>query len=839
VLYRRVVLSWPNLDLISAMSEIDFAGQIPFVRAPTAQTATPQRATAAWSVAATASTSLGLTLFGCLALGLWWGSDLVVPWDSKNHFYPMFRYLAASLQRGEWPLWNPYHFGGHPSVADPQSLLFSPTMVIFALAAPLATMAQFDLFIFAHLLAGGLGVIALFRKRAWHPAGAFLAACLYMLGGAASSRLQHTGMILSYAFFPLALLALENALERPAVWRAIVFAITAALMALGRDQVAYLFCLTLLGAVVSQMACAERPWRWLGERLPWLVFMALLAFAVIAIPCLLTLQFLSQSNRPGIAYGVAVAGSLAPVNFITLIAPNFFGSLDWTYQYFGPGYETMTEPDWTDRAVNYLFIGTLPLVLIVWQGLLVGRLWRAAIRPAAWLALAAIIYALGHYTPLFAIIFDHVPGVRLYRRPADATFALNFAFAAMAGYLLHLYIIEGLAKSSRGVARMAAWCLAGVLALLIAAALALSRASGHLDISLVTLAGAAAAVLFVVAMLVIGERRQCRTLVAVCLVGLAACELLWRNAASSLNAEPTARYAVYDHLAPVEQEGLEALRADMAGEVQKGRNPRVEILGLGGAWQNASMVLELENTLGYNPLRIAEYERAIGPGENAGDPNLRHFPGTFRGYKCKLASLLGLQYLVLDRPLARLPRHIPRPKANLIHAAPGMYIYKLGTATPRAYLATKVSAIDSQAAIDDKAMPEFDRAHEALVDEKSLPFVRGDYGADHEEDSTSSGADPSSANSHVAIAAYHATSVLIEVDTDRPGILVLHDLYYPGWTVSVDGQNERVLRANLLFRGVEVAAGHHVVEFRFEPFALDNLVNAAQDVVGAAHPDKP
>ena len=51
--------------------------------------------------------------------------------------------------------------------------------------------------------------------------------------------------------------------------------------------------------------------------------------------------------------------------------------------------------------------------------------------------------------------------------------------------------------------------------------------------------------------------------------------------------------------------------------------PRVEILGLGGAWQNASMALGIQNTLGYNPLRIAAYEKAVGPGENAVDLNLR------------------------------------------------------------------------------------------------------------------------------------------------------------------------------------------------------------------------
>ena len=71
------------------------------------------------------------------------------------------------------------------------------------------------------------------------------------------------------------------------------------------------------------------------------------------------------------------------------------------------------------------------------------------------------------------------------------------------------------------------------------------------------------------------------------------------------------------------------------------------------------MVLGFEDTIGYNPLRIADYERAVGPGENAVDPNLRQFPATFRGYKCRLAGLLGLEYLVLDRPIEKLPRHFP------------------------------------------------------------------------------------------------------------------------------------------------------------------------------------
>jgi len=66
----------------------------------------------------------------------------------------------------------------------------------------------------------------------------------------------------------------------------------------------------------------------------------------------------------------------------------------------------------------------------------------------------------------------------------------------------------------------------------------------------------------------------------------------------------------------------------------------------------------------------------------------------------------------------------------------------------------------------------------------------------------------------------------IEVESDQPGIVMTHDIYYPGWVAEIDGRPARMLRANLLFRGVEVTEGHHIVVFRFQPFSLANLRRA-------------
>ena len=62
-------------------------------------------------------------------------------------------------------------------------------------------------------------------------------------------------------------------------------------------------------------------------------------------------------------------------------------------------------------------------------------------------------------------------------------------------------------------------------------------------------------------------------------------------------------------------------------------------------------------------------------------------------------------------------------------------------------------------------------------------------------------------------------------------MLALHDIYYPGWVAEIDGERVPILRADVLFRGLEVPAGRHRVQFHFAPFALDNLRDALKFVL--------
>jgi len=62
-----------------------------------------------------------------------------------------------------------------------------------------------------------------------------------------------------------------------------------------------------------------------------------------------------------------------------------------------------------------------------------------------------------------------------------------------------------------------------------------------------------------------------------------------------------------------------------------------------------------------------------------------------------------------------------------------------------------------------------------------------------------------------------ADVVEVETESDAPGVLVLVEAYDPGWRALVDGRPSPVRRANVLFRGVALPAGRHLVRFEYRP----------------------
>ena len=61
------------------------------------------------------------------------------------------------------------------------------------------------------------------------------------------------------------------------------------------------------------------------------------------------------------------------------------------------------------------------------------------------------------------------------------------------------------------------------------------------------------------------------------------------------------------------------------------------------------------------------------------------------------------------------------------------------------------------------------------------------------------------------------TAIPLEVETNQPGMLIVAAAWYPGWRAWVDGKETPVYPIDGIFQGVELMAGKHEVDLRFEP----------------------
>lgn len=72
----------------------------------------------------------------------------------------------------------------------------------------------------------------------------------------------------------------------------------------------------------------------------------------------------------------------------------------------------------------------------------------------------------------------------------------------------------------------------------------------------------------------------------------------------------------------------------------------------------------------------------------------------------------------------------------------------------------------------------------------------------------------------VRLAADSPRDIDMEVESPRPGWLVVADTYYPGWICRVDGQIQPIELAHGVFRRVRIDAGRHRVQMSYEPLSF-------------------
>ena len=73
----------------------------------------------------------------------------------------------------------------------------------------------------------------------------------------------------------------------------------------------------------------------------------------------------------------------------------------------------------------------------------------------------------------------------------------------------------------------------------------------------------------------------------------------------------------------------------------------------------------------------------------------------------------------------------------------------------------------------------------------------------------------------VQITSYEPNRLTYDVNSGKGGVLVFSEIYYPGWTATVDGKAVELGRVNYILRAIHIQPGQHQVELAFFPKSVD------------------
>lgn len=74
--------------------------------------------------------------------------------------------------------------------------------------------------------------------------------------------------------------------------------------------------------------------------------------------------------------------------------------------------------------------------------------------------------------------------------------------------------------------------------------------------------------------------------------------------------------------------------------------------------------------------------------------------------------------------------------------------------------------------------------------------------------------------STIRLTSYEPNQLVYETSSLQDGIVVFSEIYYPGWTATIDGKPADIARADYILRAMNVPAGKHTIEMRFDPQSL-------------------
>lgn len=776
-------------------------------------------------------------------------SDLIL----QNYVWKSF--IIEALKSRQLPLWNPYILAGQPFLAAGQhSALYPLSLIYYAL--PLVK--AYGYFTVLQLLLAGVFMYFYARTIGLKRVGAVIAAIVFPFSGFMIVSVVHPMIIAAASWLPLLLAILERLIrtqegpfadaqgspvasqkKRPVSyipWIAFGAAALGMQFLVGHVEIAYYIMLTTAFYAVCRLAIygwRTRNWPQLGKLCLAVALLLVLGVALGAVQVVPMYELVKENFRQESAtYRQVIAWAYPWRRLIAFLMPDFFGnpahhsywdvfSRQTVTMLRNAQGETIRNIYWDVK--NYVeggsYVGVLPLLLAL------VAVWKSRDR-YVWiflsLAVISLLFVFG--TPLYAVLYYLLPGIKQLHSPFRWIFPYTLSVSILAGCGA-----SWLANNASHIGRSAIRRLGGLalgLGLLGLSALALSLRFPNVVIPLAQramLALAKAPEAFADGRAFYSYEFRNFLIFFLALTGSGA-TLWWSTTHTRLGRVPVWQVSALAVIVaelfvigmpfnPAADPTILQFEPPVVGflrqDTELWRFTTFNMPGEKTFNANEGSFYGFSDVRGYDsiiPKQYVEYMQLIGQqGELLYN---RIAPLSERAaLDSPLLDLLNVKYILTTQT-------IDNPHYTLVYDNE-LRVYRNDDYLPRAFVVHR-SQVIPDAAARHAALRQLDPRQTVILEEKPTGEFAGEEGEGWET---------------AQIKTYGLNEVTIEVNLERFGYLVLADNWFPGWKaydLKVTGDTQAgqaeyeipIYRANGTFRAVALGPGQHLVRFKYTPLSF-------------------
>jgi hypothetical protein len=719
--------------------------------------------------------------------------------DTLLAFYPAIVVAKQTLSSGSLPLWNPYYLGGLPFLAGAPWLgFFYPLHVLLFPVDPLRALGYVS---FIDLCLGGVFMYFYLRSIECSRRAALVGSVSFELGGFLLSNLTWPHRVSTTVWAPLMFLCVEYLLRTRRWVFALLGAFAVAMCILAGNMVGMAYIMAALGVysafrlfLVAKQEGAK-PAMKCASVIVLSVCTGILLSAVQLIPTYEVSQF---STRTQVSDEDGEESGRHPLALGTMLVPDIFGNpvdRPWGRNVFAkniPGTYGETS----------LYIGVLPLSLAIW-----ALLWRRDRYTVFFGGLALVSVCIFLNTPLSSLL-HHIP-VFGVGRPVEAKVIWMLAAPVLVALGFGSLVESTQKEGSAPIRRASVALLISATAVILALGLGkiwlgfqgrpeetglpvqwyLYNVSNFLRLALLLLAGA-------MLLLLCARRSMKANLLALATIGVIVADLAYFGWKLNPTRE---REGLYPEMSSVRfLQSDSSIYRVIRGPLSRKVFP-----------PNSLAVYGISDVQGYSGIVLDYYVDFLNLVEKGVSGPRRVYSLKYAAsLSSRLLDLLNVKYVITiaepGEEMARLEQ--ADPDILLVYDGE-VKIYENKDVLPRAFVVASYKVLrEKEEILDELTSTEFDPASYVVLEEEPEPL--------------SARIDTPGEESSARILEYTPNRITVEVQMSSDGFLVLSDLYYGGWKAFVDGEERKVLKADYIFRAVQLGQGRHMVEFVFDPLSL-------------------